>query len=299
MKRFKNLLVVALVGLFAFSSLAQGDIISAADFMKLTKSDKNLVIIDASKAETYKKMHVKNAVNIPSKSITIEGGEIEGLLLSTEELATLFGDAGVSETKTIVVYDGGSQKYSSRIYWTLKYLGAPNVKILHKDMDMWKKSRVPITKMPTSVKKATFTPKVNSVIYANIGQVKSDKAKIVDCRDANEFAGSADNSDGHLPGAINIDYKELLTDTEAFKSKEEMEKVMANYGITANTEIISYCRTSVRAAVLYAALTNVLGYTNVKVYDGAYLEWVAEGNSLETKAGVSVKKSSGGSGGGC
>ena len=299
MKTIKVLATVLLVGLFSSTLFAQGDIISAADFIKLTKSDKNLVIIDASKAETFKKMHVKNAVNVPSGDLTIDGNDIDGILKSPADLATLFGEAGVSETNTIVVYDGGSQKYSSRVYWTLKYLGAPNVKLLHKDMDQWKKSRVPITKMPTSKKKATFTPKVNKALFADINEVKANKAKLVDVRTTEEFTGSADNSDGHLPGAINLDYKELLTDTEAFKSKEEMAKVVAKYGLTADSEIICYCRTSVRAAVMYAALVNVLGFENVKVYDGAYLEWVAMGNNIETKAGVSVKKSSGGSGGGC
>ena len=284
--------------LFSLSLFAQGDIISAADFMNLTKTDKNLVIIDASKAETYQKMHVKDAVNIPSESLAMAGNDIEGILKSPTDLAKLFGDAGVSETSTIVVYDEGSQKYSSRVYWTLKYLGAPNVKILHKDMDVWRQSRVPITKMPTPSKKATFTPKVNKALFADINEVKSGKAKIVDVRTAEEFSGAADNSDGHLPGAINIDHKDLLTDTEAFKSKEEMAKVVAAYGLTPDSPIICYCRTSVRAAVLYAALVNVLGYSNVKVYEGAYLEWVAQGNKLETKAGVSVKKSTG-SGGGC
>ncbi len=285
--------------LFGFSLLAQGDIISAADFMKLTKSDKNLVIIDASKAETYQKMHVKDAVNVPAASLAIEGNEIDGILKSPADLATLFGDAGVSESNTIVVYDEGSQKYSSRVYWTLKYLGAPNVKILHKDMDMWKKSRVPITKMPTPKKKATFTPNVNKALFADINEVKSGKAKIIDVRDAEEFSGAADNSDGHLPGAINLNYKDLLTDTEAFKSVDDMAKTVTSYGLTPDTPIICYCRTSVRAAVMYAALVNVLGFKNVKVYDGAYLEWVAMGNKVETKAGVSVKKSSGSSGGGC
>lgn len=133
---------------------------------------------------------------------------------------------------------------------------------------------------------------------ADLGYVKSGKAKIIDVRTTEEYVGSADNSDGHLPDAINIDYTELLTDTEAFKSKEDMEKVMSKYGITSSTPIVAYCRTSVRATVLYAALVNVLGYTDVKVYDGAYLEWVDKGNKVVAKAGVSTSKKES-SGGGC
>ncbi len=291
--------ILAIVAVFLTGSVvAQGDIIGAKDFVKLTKTDKNLVIIDASKAESYSKVHVKNAVNIPHATLYQES-EIEGLIMKPAELAAIFGEKGVVESKTIVVYDGGSQKYSSRVYWILKYLGAPNVKILHKDMDEWRAARLPVTKMPTSVKKGTFTPKVNDAIIADIAYVKSGKAKIIDVRASDEYDGSADNSDGHLPGAINLNHKELLTDTEAFKSKEDMKKVLDKYGIDANTPVVAYCRTSVRAAVLYAALVNVMGYTKVKVYDGAYTEWVSLGNDLAAGSSVSVKKKSGGSGGGC
>jgi thiosulfate/3-mercaptopyruvate sulfurtransferase len=294
----KNIFIL-IVAVFLFGTVtAQGDIISAKDFVKLAKTNKNLVIIDASKAESYSKVHVKNAVNIPHATLYKEG-DIEGLIMEPADLAQIFGDKGVVETKTIVVYDGGSQKYSSRVYWILKYLGAPDVKLLHKDMDEWRAARLPVTKMPTSVKKGTFTPKVNEAVIADIAYVKSGKATIVDCRAIDEFDGSADNSDGHLPGAININYTEFLTDTEAFKSKEEMQKVLDKYGIDANTPIAAYCRTSVRATVVYAALVNVMGYTNIKVYDGAYTEWVGMGNDLASGSSVPVKKKSGGSGGGC
>ncbi len=301
MSTIKNIVLSGLIVFAAItSSMAQGDIITAAEFMKMFKADKNLVIIDASKADSYKKTHIKNAVNIPHKSLYQET-DVEGLIESPEALAGIFGAKGVSETKTIVVYDGGSQKYSSRVYWVLKYLGAPNVKILHKDMNEWRKSRVPITKMPTKVSKATFTPKVNANVIADLAYVKSGKAIIVDVRAPGEFDGTADNSDGHLPKAININHKDLLTDTEAFKSKAELEAIAKKHGLSADKAIVAYCRTSVRAAVLYAAFVNILGYTNVKVYDGAYLEWVAKGNQVNTKAGVSVQKKqkNAASGGGC
>lgn len=298
MKYFKNILAVALISVIALPMMAQGDIISAKDFMQLIKTDKNVIVVDASKSDSYVKMHVKDAVNIPSESVSVEGGDIEGLLKSPAELAALFGKAGISNSSTVVVYDGGSQKYSSRIYWTLKYLGATNVKLLHKDMDEWKGARVPLTKMPSTVKEAAFSPKVNNSVIATIAEVKSGKYEILDVRAKDEFDGSADNSDGHLPNAINLDYKDLLTDTEAFKSKEEMAKVLSKHGITESTPIAAYCRTSVRATVTYAALLNVMGWNNVKVYDGAYLEWVKQGNNLETAAGVTTTKKASG-GGGC
>lgn len=298
MKTLKSILLITLVGFFFSSTMAQGDLISVAEFTKLMKADKSLVIIDASKAETYKKSHIKNAVNIPHKSLYQET-EIEGLIESPEKLAIIFGEKGVSNTSAIVVYDGGSQKYSSRVYWILKYLGATNVKLLHKDMDMFRKSRVPLTAMPAKAKSATFTPKVNSAIIADMAYVKSGKAKVIDVRDDNEFDGTAEKSQGHLPGAIHINYKDLLNDKEAFKSKEEIEAIFAAKGLNASTPMVGYCQTSVRAAVMYAAIVNVLGWDNFKVYDGAYYEWVAKGNKIQNKSGVAVSKKTGTSSGGC
>jgi thiosulfate/3-mercaptopyruvate sulfurtransferase len=290
MKNLKYFMAVWALAIFSLPVLAQGDIISAADFMKLIKTDKNVVIIDASKADDYTKAHLKDAVNVPYKSLNSEG-DIDGLIKTPAELADIFGENGVTESKTIVVYDGGTQKYSSRVYWILKYLGAPNVKILQKDMDQWRKSRIPITKMPTKIAPATFTPKVNDAIFANINDVKKGNALIIDARTTEEFAGTSDKSKGHIPGAININYKEVLTGTEAFKNKSELEALVAQYKLSPSQPIIVYCNTGIIAAVIYVALTNELGWSNVKVYDGAYKEWDAKGNKLDTKASVApVKK---------
>ncbi len=301
MKKYRNVLIAGLVlVLYSSGLMAQGDIITAAEFMKMFKTNKNMIVIDASKADSYKKTHVKGAVNIPHKSL-YKDSEIEGLINDPAKLAAQFGAKGVSETKTIVVYDGGSQKYSSRVYWILKYLGAPDVKLLHKDMDSWRKARVPITKMPTKVVKATFTPKVNSNIIADIDFVKSGKAILIDARTAEEFNGTSDKSVGHIPGAVNINYKEVLTDKDSFKNKAEMEKFVAKYQLSADKPIVVYCNTGIIATVIYASLKNIMGWNNVKIYDGAYKEWEGKGNKFANKAGVvtSKKAKSSPSGGGC
>lgn len=298
MKKLSYILLSGLlVVLYSSSLMAQGDIISAADFMKMFKTNKNMIIVDASKADSYKKSHIKNAVNIPHKSL-YKGGDIEGLIEDPAKLASIFGSKGVSETKTIVVYDGGSQKYSSRVYWILKYLGAPDVKILHKDMAAFRKARVPLTPIPGKVKAATFTPKVNANIYADIAQVKAGNAVLIDARTTEEFDGTTDKSAGHIPGAVNIGYKDVLNATEGFKNKAEMEKFVAANNLSADKPIIVYCNTGVIATVIYVGLSNVMGWDNVKVYDGAYKEWEGKGNKFKNKAGVlTTKKASGG--GGC
>ena len=96
---------------------------------------------------------------------------------------------------------------------------------------------------------------------------------VVDVRTPAEYTGAAQYSDGHLAGAVNINFTDMLTDDGAFKDATELEAIAAANGITPDKEVILYCRTSVRAAVSFAAFKEVLGYENVKVYDGAYAEW--------------------------
>ncbi len=281
MKSMKNILVVILFLMSTSAVIADGTGISAADFTKLIKADKNVVVIDANKADVYGKMHVMNAVNIPHKDLYQEGA-IEGLIKSPAELAKYFGSKGVSEKNTIIIYDDGSNKYSSRIYWVLRYLGANDVRILHKDMDVWKKARVPITSRAAAIKKKTFTPNVDAGIIVELDEVKSrvsdDKAVIIDLRAKEEYDGTSEKpvSKGHISKAVNINHKEFLNDKGGYKSKEQLQALMNSKGFTPDKEYILYCVTSVRAAVGYVALKEILGYNNVKIYDGAYNEWIAD-----------------------
>ncbi len=283
MKTIKIFAALVAFVIASVSAVAQGDFISAADYMKIAK-DANTVVISTQKKANFDVSHLTGSVHIFHKDL-YKAGEPEGLLLGSAELAKKFGAKGVSEKNTIVVYDDGDNKYAGRMYWILKYLGAKNVKILHKDMAAWRTSRVPITKEPTTRKAATFTVAVNAAFIADYNFVKSNLTNantvIVDARAAGEYKGTAEESKGHIPGAKNLEWKELTTESGAIKSAEELKKIFAAKGITADKTIILYCETSVRAGIEFAALTSVLGYKNVKVYDGAYNEWVFKGEKVD------------------
>lgn len=274
-------LILSLV--FNLAVMAQGDLISAADFMAQVKSNKNLVVIDANTSANYAKSHVTDAINVPHTEL-YKDGPVEGLIKSPDALADYFGKKGISNTNDIVIYDDGSNKYSSRVYLVLKYLGASNVRILHKDLAEWRKSRIPLTRTPVKASPAGFTHNVDASLLADMAFVKSNmggSAIIIDARDEGEFNGTAEDSKGHIKGAINMPYKEVLTESGAFKTKAELEAVAKKYGITKDKTVVFYCVTSVRAAVPYVAFKSVLGYPNIKVYDGAYNEWIAANNPIE------------------
>ncbi len=277
MNAIKKVQILIIAFLFILpAAFAQVDYIQAKDYMAQMKKDKNMVTLHTGSAKDYKKKHIRGSILVSYKE-TEKAGDVKGLMQDASDLAALLGKAGVSNTNTIVVYDGGTQKYSTRVYWLLKYLGAADVKVLHKDLNTWRKSRVPLTAAPVKGKTTTFAANVDARVLATTADVKkaisNANTVIVDARAKTEFDGSDGKSKGHISSAVNLDYKELLTPSGAFKTKDQIKAIADAAGITAGKEVILYCQTSIRGAVSYFAFKNVLGLDNVKLYDGAIEEW--------------------------
>ncbi len=270
-------LIFLALALFIVSSVVAQDVISVNDLAKISKNN-DVVMVWAGAEDGYK-VHITGSVNVPHSSLCTDV-PIRNVIKSTADMAKELGANGISPDKTIVVYDEGSTKYAGRMYWMLKYLGAPNVKMLNGNMTAWKAGRKPITGSPTKLGAATFTPKVNESVMAKMDEVKkavnNSAYVIVDARTPEEYAGTAETDlrPGHIPSAVNVNYETLIDDKGLLKSNEALKAMFESKGITSNKTAIVYCETSVRAGVIFLALKG-LGYPNVKVYDGAYLEWQA------------------------
>jgi thiosulfate/3-mercaptopyruvate sulfurtransferase len=275
MRKINILLTILLVAPLGFAK--SQDLISAQELGKLYKS-KDVVVVSTRKASDYKKVHVFGAVHIDHTQL-YKDGPVKNMLKSPEEIAKIFGAQGISNAKKVVLYDDGTGKYAGRLYWIMKYLGAEDVKILDGHMDAWRAARKPVTKNPTKVTAATFTPKVNKSIIATMAEVKAGGATILDARSAAEYKGTAETElrKGHIPGAINIEFSQTMDAKGKMKSADELKKLFAK--VPKDKAVILYCESGVRAGIVYFALTSILDYTNVKVYDGAYLEWQANANN--------------------
>lgn len=148
-------------------------------------------------------------------------------------------------------------------------------------MDAWKAARKPVTKNPTKIVPATFTPKPDNTKIATMAEVKSamgnSAAILVDARSPEEYKGTATSElrKGHIPGAVNLEFKNMMDANGKIKSAAELQKIFDAAGVKKDKQVILYCESGVRAGIIYFALTSVLNYPKVKVYDGAYLEWQA------------------------
>lgn len=275
-----KIIILCLLSLFSLFSLQAQVSISAKDFGAELKANKSMVVIDVQASDVYAKQHIQGAVNIPHKSL-YKPGPVEGQFKDLAELASIFGKSGISNTSKIVIYDDGSQKYNSRVWWVLKYMGATDVLLLHKDMAQMEAARIPMTNTPVSLKATTFIPTVNIEMNIGMASVKAletnPKALLLDVREPDEYKGidKDKKSQGHLPGAVFLYYKDMLTVTGAYRSKEEIMAIAAKAGATSEKEIVVYCQTGIKAAVTYIALRQIAGFPNVKLYAGAYAEWAS------------------------
>lgn len=274
MKKIIGILIILLAVHVVFAG-----VVTAKELKKLSK-DGNVVIVSARNAADYSKKHIKGAVNIDHANLYKADG-VASMLKSADEIAKEFGKNGITNDSKIVIYDTGSNKAAGRLYWIFKYLGANDVNILDGHLKGWMKVRGRVTKKSTEITTATFKAAPNSAIFTDMNYVKNhkDDANVVllDVRSADEFAGNGTDKNiqrnGHIPGAVNLDFSVVVNDNGTVKSKEEIMAVMNDAGITADKEVILYCASSVRAGIVFMALKDILGYENVKVYDGAFYEW--------------------------
>jgi thiosulfate/3-mercaptopyruvate sulfurtransferase len=279
-------IIITISALFVtalFTAISAQVLISANDLAAQAKNP-DYIIVSAELEPDYAKVHITNSVNVSYKAF-YKTGNIEGLMVSDAEISKIFGDAGISEGKTVVVYDEGGGRYAGRVYWILKYMGVANAKILDGGMEAWKAGRKPVTKNPTTISKTTFNGKPNKAMLASIDEVKTAAGKsnviLVDLRETAEHKGQANQSKGYIPGSVNIDHTSLFDAKGLYKPKADLEKIFAAQGITKDKTIILYCGTGVRTGKGYVALVNLLGYNNVKIYDGGYNEWIALNNKVD------------------
>lgn len=245
--------------------------------------DPNSLIVDARSEDDFKQVHITNAISLPVEELSSKT-PIDGILKSSSEIAKILGDKGIDLNKEIIIYCSKGSN-AGRLYWILEMMGAQNVKLLDGNIDAWKAARKPVTKNPTITKKTTLHAQLSTKTLLTIDDVKSKMNKnnvvLVDARDEAYFAGVDSNSKGHIPGAVNINSDLLKDDSGLLKSTADLKKLFETKGVKADKEVILYCQTSTRAGLLYVVLTSVLDYPNVKIYDGAYNEWAAKGNTVE------------------
>ncbi len=244
----------------------------------------SIKIIDVSK-KGYAKGHIPGAVQVKWGS-EVFAPETDHMVLGLAEIERVMGKMGITPDDHIVLYDGdGKPHHVMRVYWTLKYWHFPKVSVMDGGVALWQKEKRPVI---TEVKKASRTDvevkyppntKVRAMYSPDIiHALATGKAVIVDSRPENFFNGEKYSLNkwvrsGHITGAVNVPTLNSLNEDKTFKSVAELKAMYEKAGVTADKNIITYCDTGVLATHSWFVMSELLGYKNVKVYDGSMREY--------------------------
>jgi thiosulfate/3-mercaptopyruvate sulfurtransferase len=209
-------------------------------------------------------------------------------IVPKEALEELLGRSGIAPETTIVLYGDNNNWFAAYAYWTLKYYGHDKVHLVDGGRVKWEKEGRPYTTEVQSYQQANYkflgAPKEEIRAYRDQVLSQLGKSGLVDVRSPKEYSGEllapenlpqeGAQRGGHIPTAISIPWATAVNpDNGAFKSADELREIYGGKGITAGKSVIAYCRIGERSAHTWFVLRELLGYPDVKNYDGSWTEW--------------------------
>lgn len=213
--------------------------------------------------------------------------------LDSERFAALMRAKGISNDTTVVLYGDKHNWWATYAFWVFKLFGHRDVRIMNGGRAKWIAEGRPLTREVPSYPPGNYVapPRNDAEIRAFRDQVlefvRQRKGVLVDVRSPQEYTGERTHMPdypqegtlrgGHIPTAVNIPWAKAVNEDSTFKSIEELRELYASQGVTSDKEVIAYCRIGERSSHTWFVLTYLLGFPNVRNYDGSWTEW---GNSV-------------------
>ncbi len=263
---------------------AHPELLVEPDWVAEHASDPNVVVIDCATLEAYRRAHIPGAVHLPVHYY-IKDEDPEGdhgtFVMKQPAFEKLMGDLGVSNDTLVITYDDNNALVASRLWWVLRFYGHTNAKVLNGGWHRWLTENRPVTFHATKPEKATFEARAVEDVHASADDLlaaHSDPGcQVLDARTDGEWAGTnsrGNKRSGHVPNAKHLEWVKFVetADTRRFLPAGQLESLLASAGIERNKPTITYCQGGIRAAHA-AFVMELLGYENVRVYDGSMRDW--------------------------
>jgi thiosulfate/3-mercaptopyruvate sulfurtransferase len=242
-------------------------------------NDGNLRIVDmVSERKEYRRGHIPGAVYLSVDDIRVKVREGGYRLPTAAEAARLFGDLGIGPDTHVVIYDDSDSLDAARLFFTLDVFGHRAVSLLDGSMPAWRRAKRPETTVVPSVARTDYRPALAPDRVASAEWVRDrlndPTVALLDSRSAAEYTGKDVRAKrgGHIPGAVNVEWKQNLRSDGTFKPVSELRAMYAAQAITPDKTVVTYCQTHHRAAQSYFVL-RLLGYPRLVGYDRSWSEW--------------------------
>ncbi|MDP9341080.1 MAG: sulfurtransferase [Actinomycetota bacterium] len=267
---------------------ANPDALVETDWLEENRSDPSIRVVEVDEDTTaYEKGHIPGAVawNWTTDLHAPTGRDF----VNQEQFSRLLNRSGVGDDTTVVLYGGNNNWFAAYAYWLARYLGYGSVKLLNGGRKKWELESRELTQDVPSYDATDCS--VEGPVVGDfrafreevLDKVNEGEASFVDVRSPEEYRGEKLAPDhlpqeqaqvpGHIPGAANIPWSKAANDDGTFKSADELAELYQGAGVTPDKEVIAYCRIGERSSHTWFVLRELLGYENVKNYDGSWTEY--------------------------
>lgn len=260
--------------------------------------ERDLIILEPSRSkEQFGKSHLPSAQFVDwVNDMTDPANRKTYMVPPTEQFENVMSRLGVKSDSSIIIYDRLCSRLSARLFWSLKYYGHKDVRILDGGFNAWAAKFDVVADWDKPEPSQYKVEKVNEAIFAGLDFVKShlgdDNVKLIDGRPPKQFTGEepgkvfhtevAHDLKGHIPGALHVHWKDNFNEDGRFKSVAELKKLYQDCGAQPDNCVVTYCNEGLHAAPPWFVLTQMLGYQDVKLYDASMAEWANGTNPTET-----------------
>ncbi len=266
---------------------AHPEVLVTTDWALEHLKDKNLRFVEVDvDTKQYDSGHIEGAVGWNWQTQLQD--QVRRDILTREQLAEFLGASGITPQTTIILYGDHNNWFAAYAFWLLKYYGHNDARLINGGRKKWEAEGKPLTKEVLSYPKVTYPPSKPLAElratrdYVN-GILNNGKQGLVDVRSADEYTGKViapsgmsetAQRGGHIPGAKNIPWSMAVKEDGTFKSSDELKRLYEEKGITPKLkEVVTYCRIGERSSHSWFVLKYLLGYPNVRNYDGSWTEW--------------------------
>ena len=269
------------------SEYANKEALVETDWLEQNIDGDQIVVVEVDEdIQAYEKGHIPNAIAINWETELHDLPRRE--FITSEQLAKLLGEKGISDGQTIVLYSGNNNWFAAYAYWLFLYRGVTNVKLLNGGRKKWElESRLLSQDEPnrpaTTYNLGSEQPQFRIFREEVIKRAEEPDSAWVDVRSPEEYRGELlapphlpqeqAQVPGHIPGAANITWSKTVNEDGTFKSPEELKALYEAEGITADKDVVAYCRIGERSSHSWFVLKELLGFQNVRNYDGSWTEY--------------------------
>ncbi|MCY4541988.1 MAG: 3-mercaptopyruvate sulfurtransferase [Rhodobacteraceae bacterium] len=238
----------------------------------------------------YERIHIPGARFFDIDEIADLESQLPHMAPPPEKFAARMQGMGIGSGHQIVAYDSAGLFSAARVWWLFRLAGHRHVAVLDGGLKKWIADGYPTEDLQPVTDWRHMAVRWQAQLVCSLKQVSSalrdGSAQVVDARPADRFAGQAPEpraglQSGHMPGALNLPYTELLAENGTLKPAAQLREALAAAGIDLDMPIITSCGSGVTAAIVSLALETI-GHRNHALYDGSWAEWGTVGAEIAT-----------------